>query len=258
MYRPPLVRRRMCKLLITSALYVGRIDTPFLAPGVGRLGDLELDGYPVVFMKDILSHEAHRHPYLELMGVIYLMKLRYGEHFGNRAGSTWRLIFVYALMPWLSKYRILREVKAEDEVTEDNVRFFGSRDTNQRGENHEDEEVPGARSSLIAQFKNLRNSYRDELIANMPLPANLMRRSVMRASKRSTLLLRELESERVEELEKEKSDLEIAVVGLQGENEDLQEEIQRLTSLLQKQVDSQTIKSDGTHESTKTTSVESA
>jgi chaperonin cofactor prefoldin len=73
----------------------------------------------------------------------------------------------------------------------------------------------------------------------------MMRRSVTRANKRSTLLLQELESERVEELEKEKLDLEIAVVGLQGENEDLQEEIQKLTSLLQKQVDS---KSDGTHE----------
>jgi hypothetical protein len=237
----------MCKLLITAALYVGRIDTPFLAPGVGRVGNFELDGYPVIFVKDILSHEAHRHPYLELMGVMYLMKLRYGEHFGNRAGSTWRLIFVYALMPWLNKYRILGDGKVEDEVTEDTVRVFGLRDMYQlyRGDNYEDQEEPDAPSSLMAQFKNLRSSYRDELSANMPLPANLMRRSVTHASKRSSLLLRQLESERVEELEKEKSDLESAVVGLQGENEDLQDEIQKLTSLLQKQVDS---KSDGTHE----------
>jgi hypothetical protein len=148
----------------------------------------------------------------------------------------------------LNKYRILREAKAEDEVTEDTARFFGLRDMYQlyRGDN--DQAEPDVPSSLMAQFKNLRSSYRDELSVNMPLPANLMRRSITRASKRSTLLLQELGSERVEELEKEKSDLEIAVVGLQGENEDLQEEIQRLTSLLQKQVDSQTIKSDGTHE----------
>jgi hypothetical protein len=247
MYGPSLVSRRICKLLITAALYVGRIDTPLLAPGVGRLGVLELDGYPVIFVKDILSHEAHRHPYLELMGVMYLMKLRYGEHFGNRAGSTWRLIFVYALMPWLNKYRILREGMAEDEVTEDTERFFGLHDMYQlyHGNNYKDQEEPDAPSSLMAQFKNLRSSYRDELSANMPLPANLMRRSMVHASKRSTLLLRELGSEHVEELEKEKLDLEIAVVGLQGKNEDLQQEIQRLTSLLQKQVDS---KSDGTHE----------
>jgi hypothetical protein len=99
----------------------------------------------------------------------------------------------------------------------------------------------------MAQFKDLHNSYRDGLSANMPLPANLMRRSVTRASKRSSLLLTELRNELVEELEKEKSDLEIAVVALQGENEDLQEENQRLTSLLQKQVGRQ---SDDTHEET--------
>ena len=97
---------RIIKLLLTAALYVGRIDTPFLAPGVGQLGGFELDNYPRIFVKDVLAQEAHRHPYIETLGVMYLMKLRYGDHFGKRAGSAWRLVFVYALMPWLNTYRI--------------------------------------------------------------------------------------------------------------------------------------------------------
>jgi hypothetical protein len=68
---------------------------------------MELDHYHMVHLQDILSHEAHRHPYIEMLGVIYMMKLRHGEQFGNRAGSCWRLIFVHALLPWLQTHRIL-------------------------------------------------------------------------------------------------------------------------------------------------------
>jgi hypothetical protein len=53
-----------------------------------------------------------------------------------------------------------------------------------------------------------------------------------------SLLLEEVETERLNELEKEKSALEIVVIGLKGENQDLQVEIRRLTSQLQQQVDS--------------------
>lgn len=97
---------RMIKLVIAACLFIGRIDTPFLAARVGQLGGFELDNYPTVFMKDLLQHEAHRHPYIETIGVMYLMKLRYRDHFGLRAGSIWRLLFVYVLMPWMHKYRI--------------------------------------------------------------------------------------------------------------------------------------------------------
>lgn len=98
---------RMVKLLVIAGINIGRIDRPFLAPGVGRLGGkIELDNYPMVHTKDLLSHEAHRHPYIELLGVIYLMKLRYTDKFGNTAGSCWRLLFVYALFPWLHRYRV--------------------------------------------------------------------------------------------------------------------------------------------------------
>jgi hypothetical protein len=44
-----------------------------------------------------------------------MMKLRHGPSFCSNAGSAWRLIFVYALFPWLQKYRI------EDMVEDSNV-----------------------------------------------------------------------------------------------------------------------------------------
>ena len=42
---------------------------------------------------------------------MYLLKLRCGDDFCTAAGSSWRLIFVYVLMPWLSKYRIIRRAQ---------------------------------------------------------------------------------------------------------------------------------------------------
>ena len=65
------------------------------------------------FRKDLLVHDTHRHPYMERLNVLYMMKLRYGDKFGSRAGSAWRLIFVMALMPWLRRYRLDEDEKEE-------------------------------------------------------------------------------------------------------------------------------------------------
>ena len=102
---------RIVKLMVAAFLFVGKIDTPLLVPGVSFL-----DKIPEIFLKDILLHEAHRHPYIEQLGIIYLMKLRYSNDFGKQAGSNWRLLFVYALMPWMSKYRIQLGDDADDAV----------------------------------------------------------------------------------------------------------------------------------------------
>jgi hypothetical protein len=51
---------RMIKLIISACMFIGRIDTPFLAENVGQLGPIELDNYPTIFMKDLLQHEGKK------------------------------------------------------------------------------------------------------------------------------------------------------------------------------------------------------
>jgi hypothetical protein len=98
---------RSLKFILLSILYIARVDTPFLADGVGWLvGDIQLDSYAISFQKDLLTHEAHRHPYMERWALMYLLKLRYGSAFGTRAGAAWRILFTLALMPWLRNYRV--------------------------------------------------------------------------------------------------------------------------------------------------------
>jgi len=107
---------RLIKLVLLAILYVGRVDSRFLAPGIGKFGPLDLDAFPTIFIKDVLQHEAHRHPYIELLGSMYLMNLLHGDKFCNRAGSCWRLIFVFALFPWLIKYRLMSQAVVPEEL----------------------------------------------------------------------------------------------------------------------------------------------
>lgn len=45
--------------------------------------------------------------YIERLGKMYLMKIHHGSRFANAAGSTWRVVFVLAFMPWLRQYRYM-------------------------------------------------------------------------------------------------------------------------------------------------------
>lgn len=100
------VLKRMVTLLMSAFFFIGRIDVPFLGTEADEIGPVKLDKFPFIFKKDLLLHEAHRHPYLERIGLIYMMKLRFMDNFGREAGTSWRLLFVFALMPWVRKYRI--------------------------------------------------------------------------------------------------------------------------------------------------------
>eukprot|EP00804_Cyclotella_cryptica_P012970 CCRYP_002307-RC/>CCRYP_002307-RC protein AED:0.22 eAED:0.22 QI:0/0.87/0.82/1/0.81/0.82/17/751/915 len=99
---------RMVTLVITAFIYVARVDIPFLSDSADEVGGMIIDKWPFVFRKDMLQHEAHRHPYLERIGVMYMMKLRYGDRFGSEAGTSWRLLFVYALFHGFASTGVIR------------------------------------------------------------------------------------------------------------------------------------------------------
>ena len=95
--------------MLIAAASMGQIDRRLLNEGVGQFGPLEFDPYPTIHVRELVAHDAHRHPFIEILGTMYLMKLRYAKHFGSRAGSAWRLVFIYALLPWMHQYRILEK-----------------------------------------------------------------------------------------------------------------------------------------------------
>jgi hypothetical protein len=118
-------------ILLLAIFYIGRIDTPFLANEVDKFDFMSNAAYlnkaPVYYRKDLLLHEAHRHPYIERLGALFLLKLNCGDRFGTRGGSAWRLLFVLTLMPWLKKYRA--SVRQVDHST---MNDFGSSLTSNR------------------------------------------------------------------------------------------------------------------------------
>ena len=105
---------RITQFLLAAAFWIGRIDEPFLADNVSMAG-YRFDYVPVYYTKEILLHEAHRHPFIERLGSMYLMRLRY-KRFGSDAGGCWRQLFVLTLMPWMVKHRISHQQRCEEAV----------------------------------------------------------------------------------------------------------------------------------------------
>eukprot|EP00560_Eucampia_antarctica_P007873 CAMPEP_0197826714 /NCGR_PEP_ID=MMETSP1437-20131217/3623_1 /TAXON_ID=49252 ORGANISM="Eucampia antarctica, Strain CCMP1452" /NCGR_SAMPLE_ID=MMETSP1437 /ASSEMBLY_ACC=CAM_ASM_001096 /LENGTH=1174 /DNA_ID=CAMNT_0043427267 /DNA_START=95 /DNA_END=3619 /DNA_ORIENTATION=- len=92
--------RRICIVVAMSFTGLGRIDIPFLHPEIGS------DIVAANFKREILSQDAHLHPYLDRLSGMYLRRLRDGEMFGSVEGQAWRCLFVIGLCPWLVKYRV--------------------------------------------------------------------------------------------------------------------------------------------------------
>jgi hypothetical protein len=105
--------------MFTTIVFLGRVDVPLLSPGIGEIEhfNFKIDSMPYIFILDLMVHEAHRHPYIEIFGAVCLLKIRHGDTFASRAGSAWRLLLVSMLMPWLGKYRRLARPELGDDVS---------------------------------------------------------------------------------------------------------------------------------------------
>jgi hypothetical protein len=111
---------RLCQFILAACFFVGRTDVPFLSADVSMFGYI-FDYAPQSFVKDILVHEAHHHPYIERLFAMYMMKLK-SDEFCSDAGACWRQLFVAALMPWLVKLRVFSDERLGDKVDEYNAR----------------------------------------------------------------------------------------------------------------------------------------
>ena len=103
---------RLGQFIAGAFFWIGRIDVYYLSEDVSVFG-LQLDLVPSYFIKDILVHEAHRHPYMERLAQMYVMKAQHRSTFVTEAGAAWRQLILLAYMPWLSKYRVFGEERRE-------------------------------------------------------------------------------------------------------------------------------------------------
>jgi hypothetical protein len=114
---------RLTQFLLAMAFWVGRIDSVFLSEDVEVFG-YRFDTVPFKYISEILVHDAHRHPYVERMGAMYLMRLKYGEHFCSDAGAAWRRLFISTLYPWMLKYRAGFDDDADDSSADEQDEQF--------------------------------------------------------------------------------------------------------------------------------------
>eukprot|EP00563_Minutocellus_polymorphus_P001449 CAMPEP_0181036292 /NCGR_PEP_ID=MMETSP1070-20121207/8772_1 /TAXON_ID=265543 /ORGANISM="Minutocellus polymorphus, Strain NH13" /LENGTH=443 /DNA_ID=CAMNT_0023113895 /DNA_START=193 /DNA_END=1524 /DNA_ORIENTATION=+ len=94
---------RLCQFLFAAAFWIGRVDVVFLDEDVSLFG-YSFDYMPINYRTELLVHEAHKHPFINRLGGMFLMRMKHGD-FASAAGAKWRLLFTLSLFPWLARYR---------------------------------------------------------------------------------------------------------------------------------------------------------
>lgn len=139
---------RITQFLFAAVFWVGRIDVPYLSEDVNLLG-YAFDFAPTNFQKDLLAHEAHKHPWLERLAQMYLMKLRHSS-FGSNAGAVWRQLFVVALLPWMRKYRVFSEERLSNAISSLSLRKLQAKEDAKRLPTRFQEDMEGVGHNVVS------------------------------------------------------------------------------------------------------------
>ena len=99
-----------------------------------------------------------------------MMKLRHGTAFGKKSGSTWRLLYVFALMPWLRKYRI-SSIGEKKDIEEDIIHEIYDTCRSYKSASEADLQSLGSRSNISNESqKNSDISYSSKGNDSFDLP----------------------------------------------------------------------------------------
>ena len=109
---------RLGQFLFAAAFWIGRIDVVFLDEDVSLFG-YSFDYVPINYRTELVVHEVHKHPWINRLGGMFLMRIKHGQDFSSAAGAKWRLLFTLSLFPWLARYRKKRGGGDDDDSDDD-------------------------------------------------------------------------------------------------------------------------------------------
>lgn len=92
---------RASQILVSGLVYSGRTYRSILSEEAHDFATLNLDGGHEIYLASILQVEAHRHPHMDLLALLYSVKVLHPTQFATRAGCAWRLLLAAHLFPWL-------------------------------------------------------------------------------------------------------------------------------------------------------------